>query len=292
MDENLSEEVYSMQTNQNQSREDVEEAIVLCKENITELRHNLRWFNRFVYVFWSGVFVAPICFISVNAITPYKVPVLNYILQPVGVIAVVIAILATICICVAFFHDGSDVDDLLTKLGEEKQVLKKLVHRLEYIDDQALRHITPEQYIHRLPTLIQSYRKQADSYRNRFITIQIITIFLSATITSLSGGWLDKYILLPWIIPVLGFLISVLTSFTLFFKLREKGTNLQQTADAMDWEHMACTLGIGKYTGLDRIEALRLLATTSEDLRKEQQKRQLQLEQSSHVGQKALQESL
>lgn len=51
-------------------------------------------------------------------------------------------------------------------------------------------------------------------------------------------------------------------------------------------------LGIGKYAELDKPDALHLLATTSSDLHKEQQKRQLQLEQSSHVEQKALQSSI
>lgn len=83
-----------------------------------------------------------------------------------------------------------------------------------------------------------------------------------------------------------------MTSLTLFFKFREKGTNLQQTADAIGWEYRDCMLGIGKYAELDKPDALHLLATTSSDLHKEQQKRQLQLEQSSHVEQKALQSSI
>src|SRR5260370_883137 len=116
--------------------------------------------------------------------------------------------------------------------------------------------------------LITSYRKQADSYRRWFIVTQIIVILLSTTVTSLSGGWIDKYISIPWTIPVFSALISILTSFTLFFKLREKGTNLQQTADAMDLEHKACNLSIGPYKGLSRDEALILLAERTETLRK------------------------
>ena len=143
--------------------------------------------------------------------------------------------------------------------------------------------------MHQLPTLITSYRKQADSYRRWFIVTQIIVILLSATVTSLSGGWIDKYISIPWTIPVFSALISILTSFTLFFKLREKGTNLQQTADAMDLEHKACNLSIGLYKGLSRDDALILLAERTEALRKEQQQRQQQLEQSSQAEQKALQ---
>ena len=52
---------------------------------------------------------------------------------------------------------------------------------------------------------------------------------------------------------------------------------------------MACTLGIGMYKGQSKADALVLLAERAELLRKEQQQRQLQLEQSSHAEQKALQ---
>ncbi|SRR6266566_378412 len=277
-----------MQTNQNQTREGIEAAIEESNEAIADCKHKLRWFIRGVYVFWFGVFIAATAFVADTVITSYNIPNLNSILQTIGISAGVISVLIGIGLGYSY-SEISHISDWLKELGKEKQLLKRLVHRLAYIDEQALRHITLEQYIHQLPTLIKTYSRQADHYRNQFIIIQIITIFLSATITSLSGGWLDKYILLPWIIPVLGLLISILTSFTLFFKFREKGTNLQQTADAIGWEYRDCMLGIGKYAGLDKPEALHLLAMTSADLHKEQQKRQLQLEQSSHVEQKALQ---
>jgi hypothetical protein len=279
-----------MQTKLNQTREDVEAAIEVSKEAIDDCKHKLRWFNRGVYFSCSGVFIAAIAFVADIVVTSYNIPNLNSILQTIGFSVGVISILIGIGLGYSY-SENIRVRDWLKELGEDKQVLKRLVHRLAYIDEQALRYITPEQYIHQLPTLIKTYSRQADRYRNRFITIQIITIFLSATITSLSGGWLDKYILIPGIIPVLGLLISILTSFTLFFKFREKGTNLQQTADAIGWEYRDCMVGIGKYAGLDKPEALHLLATTSADLHKEQQKRQLQLEQSSHAEQKALQSS-
>lgn len=279
-----------MQTNQNQTREDIEAAIEVNKEVIDDCKHKLRWFLRGFYVCCSGVVIAAISFLIVNAVTTFNFPVLNSILQPIGIGAVVISIIIGLGLGY-YYSENSHISDWFKELREAKQVFKRLVHRLAYIDEQALRHITLEQYIHQLPPLIKSYSRRADRYRTWFIIIQIITILLSAAITSLSGGWLDKYIVLPWSIPVLSFLISILTSLTLFFKFREKGTNLQQTADAIGWEYRDCMVGIGKYAGLDKPEALHLLATTSADLHKEQQKRQLQLEQSSHAEQKALQSS-
>jgi magnesium-transporting ATPase (P-type) len=221
-------------------------------------------------------------------IFPFNLPFLQSLLWPVGGLAgAVSAIIGFVLI--GYYSDERSIRNHLKDLREAKHILAKLLRHLEYYDEQALRHLSPEQYMHQLPLLIASYRKRADRYRQWFVVLQIITIFLSAGITSLSGGWLDKYVSIPWIIPVLGALISILTSLTLFFKFREKGTNLQQTSDALDWEHMACTLGIGIYKGLGKADALVLLAERAEALRKEQQQRQLQLEQSSHAEQKALQ---
>ena len=108
--------------------------------------------------------------------------------------------------------------------------------------------------------------------------------------TSISGGWVDKYIHpIPLAIPVLSLAIGIITSLTLVFKPREKGTNLQQTADAMDLELTAYNLGIGDYEDKDNDKTLTILAKKTWSLRKDQQQRQQQLEQSSQAEQKALQ---
>ncbi len=171
-------------------------------------------------------------------------------------------------------------------LREAKHYLKKFLKLQADYDKYSL---NPTQYKRSLPNLIASYRKRADWHRGWYVWTQIFVIILSATVTSLSGGWLDHYVALSWTIPVLSGIVSILTSITLFFRLREKGANLQQTADEMDLEYTACSLGIGDYKGMDEREALTLLIERAEALRKEQQQRQQQLEQSSHAEQKALQ---
>ena len=55
----------------------------------------------------------------------------------------------------------------------------------------------------------------------------------------------------------------------------------------MDLEHTACSLRIGVYIGLDDKDAHVKLAERAETLRKEQQQKQLLLEQASHVEQKS-----
>jgi hypothetical protein len=118
-----------MQTNQNQTREDIEAAIEGLKDNIYELKHKLRWSMRAFFVFCSGVFIAAVSFLIVNADTPYNIPVLNSILQPIGFGAVVISILAGIVLFGLYNEGNSHIGDWLKELGEDKQVLKRLVHR-------------------------------------------------------------------------------------------------------------------------------------------------------------------
>jgi prefoldin subunit 5 len=271
------------------TREDYEAAIEMAKDRISDEKYALRWLFRAYWAFGGSLVIAPIAFTM-----GWIFPGVNTILSWVGGTACFVAFCLGIGIAAVFLAEDRTsrrIHEHRKRLRETQRILEKLQRRLASFEEQALRHLTPEQYMHQLPKLISSYRRQADGYRNRFIAMQIVTILLSAAITSLSGGWLDRYIVLPWVIPVMSAIISVLTSFTLFFKFREKGVNLLETANGLDWEHMACTLGIGKYEGLSRADALRLLAKTCEDLRKEQQKRQVQLEQSSHAEQKALQAS-
>jgi len=268
------------------TREGLEFAIEDIKEMMYEHRYALRWFTRGMSIFWLGVITAFIAFVVV---IPLNIQVLQSLFETIGFVAAFVTLFAGI-VLFAFYMTLEPIRYHQKHLRENKRLLEKLLRRLAYVDEQALRHLTPEQYMHQIPGLIASYRKQADQYRWRFTVIQIIVILLSAMITSLSGGWLDKYLVVPWIIPVFSALISIFTSLTLFFKWREKGTNLQQTADSMDWELMACTLGVGVYEGVtSKEDRLTLFAKRTEALRKEQQQRQLQLEQSSHAEQKALQ---
>ena len=255
------------------TREDIEAEIEACKETIHDIEHELRWLIRSTRVTWITSIIAIVIF---AILSPLNIPRVQPILEVIGTVAAAITLIAWIGIAVTLASDyethRKPINSNRNNRRIAKRQLAKLHRKLAYYDEQAVKHLTTEQYINQLPRLIASYRKRADRYRNWFVTTQLITIFLSAAITSLSGGWLDRYFQIPWVIPVISTAISILTSITLFFKFREKGTNLQQTADAMDWEHMACTLGIGRYKNMTREAALVELAEQAENLRKEQQK--------------------
>ena len=273
------------------THESILDEVEECEEAILEIRHELRWYILGVRIFQVGFAVCGVGVVVVSI----GVPLLEYLLQGVTTVAGIVAAIDGFAL-VMIRATGSysleeDTNHYLKDLRAAKLKLAKLKRELAYFDEYTFDHLPHrEQYIRRLPDLIADYRKRADGYRHWFVITQITTIVLSAFITSLSGGWLDKYISIPWSIPVLSGAISILTSITLFFKFREKGFNLQQTADAIDMELKAYQLCIEDYEGLDNDKASAQLTKRTERLRKEQQKRQQQLEQSSQTEQKSLQQ--
>ncbi len=259
-------------------REDLEERVDFWQKEIDEKREKLWWFT---LVFRCFLFILALGIIALILGNIFALAAL----QTIGGISLFISVFTTIGF-ISYYAISFEIREHLKDLSEAKHYLAKFLKLQAEFDKRSL---NPTRYKHALPNLIDSYRRRADRFRNWYICTQIVIIILSATVTSLAGGWLDRYIALPWTVPVLSGVVSILTSVTLFFRFREKGANLQQTADEMDLEYTACSLGIGDYKGMDEREALTLLIERAEALRKEQQQRQQQLEQSSQAEQKALQ---
>lgn len=126
---------------------------------------------------------------------------------------------------------------------------------------------------------VEEYRKLAARNRrvhNLFQGVIIVGSILVTSITSASAE--DKWY--SWIGVVTAALVSVSAGFTGYFKYRERSFNQQQTADAIEKEYKAVELMIGDYNTKEE-EALKAFAKKVEDLKEEQRKRELQLEQSS-----------
>lgn len=75
------------------------------------------------------------------------------------------------------------------------------------------------------------------------------------------------------------FTVGLAAGFMGYFKFRERSFYLQQTADAIEAEDNAMTLGIGEYQKLAWPDALAKLVDRIEYLRNEQRRRQQQLDQ-------------
>src|SRR5215469_2328856 len=146
-----------MATNQAQSREDSETAIETCKDEIYQHKHEIRWFLRGVRVFWLGIAIGFVVFV---VIFPFNVPYLQSLFASIGGVALALALIIGIGLAITY-SEYSSIGDHLKEIRQEKRTLAKLLHQLAYFDEQALRHLSSEQYMHQIPLLIKWYRKRA-----------------------------------------------------------------------------------------------------------------------------------
>lgn len=131
--------------------------------------------------------------------------------------------------------------------------------------------------------LIRQYQVGAKRNRRMYYTLQITIIFCSLLVTGLTSGLTGLVTIFrtPWITPAISFSVSFLTALITLFRFRERGHNLQQTADAIEFEISCARRGIFGYKKLPEDDAYTKLAEEVERLINEQRKRQQQLEQSS-----------
>ena len=127
---------------------------------------------------------------------------------------------------------------------------------------------------------IGEYRRAAGRNRRVHNTFQAIILAGSVIVTSLTSAGLES----PWMrwsAAVIAALVSISAAFTGYFKFRERSFNQQQTADAIEKEYKAVELRIERYDLNDEDHVLKVYASKVDELKEEQRKRELQLEQSS-----------
>lgn len=130
------------------------------------------------------------------------------------------------------------------------------------------------------PTLVEQYRQFAKRNRRVHNLLQGVIIVGSIVTTSLTSAGIRAETF-RWAAVATSIGVGVSAGFTGYFKFRERSFNQQQTADAIEKELNAATLGIERYSGKDEERTLTEFAERVEALREEQRKRELQLEQSS-----------
>ncbi len=209
-----------------------------------------------------------------------------------SIFAVWIAVLSGILLAILviyFFVDYKDYGENYGFRGIER--IKELIAIKNEIEDTQVKltfleiYQTPSlvQYKNQLPHLITGYQRESNRYRRIHYTTQIMIILASLLVSGLTSG-LTGLIGIggnAWIAPTLSLLVSFMTALTALFRFRDRGFNLQQTADSIEFEMSASELRIFDYKGLTDEQALCELAERTERLKNEQRKRQQQLEQAS-----------
>jgi len=128
--------------------------------------------------------------------------------------------------------------------------------------------------------IISQFRARATRNLRTHNSIQAVIIIGSiaaSTTTAIMAGSHP----LSWISTGLTALVSITAGMAAYFKFRERGYNLQSTADEIEKNYNAAQFHIDEYGEIeDEDDRLRLFARNVERLREEQRKRELQLEQS------------
>lgn len=168
-----------------------------------------------------------------------------------------------------------EIEELEVKL----RVLKTYRTKLLTVGEQF------ELYKDELLQTIQKYQHKANRHRGAFFALQMIIIACSLFVGSLTSGLTNLISIFGnhWIAPAFSFTVSFLTAMVTLFRPREKGYNLQQTADAIEYEISCANKRIYGYEGLDDRQVYTKLAQEVEKMKNEQKKRQQQLEQSSET---------
>lgn len=133
---------------------------------------------------------------------------------------------------------------------------------------------------------IAQYRKSATKNRRVHNVFQLVIIsgsIVTSTLTAMNEG---ANRVLSISTSALSALVGISAGVTGYFKFRERGYNLQSTADEIEKHYNASQFMLDDYAGQDgaplgEAERLRLFARYVERLKEEQRKRELQLEQSS-----------
>lgn len=138
--------------------------------------------------------------------------------------------------------------------------------------------------------IIDQYRRGANRNRRVHNFFQVIIITGSIVTSSLTAMNNGNSIALRLGAASLSGFVGISAGVTGYFKFRERGYNLQSTADEIEKHYNASQFMLDEYAGSDsnshlsEDDRLRMFARYVERLKEEQRKRELQLEQSSSAS--------
>ncbi|WP_173101326.1 SLATT domain-containing protein [Actinomadura verrucosospora] len=160
--------------------------------------------------------------------------------------------------------------DLETELERARLQAARL-----HLSESTRRHIYREE----VPRSVEHYRQGQRYYRRVHNALQSIVI-VGSLASSTIAGLAEVKGMQKWLLVGVTFSVGLASGFTGYFKFRERGFYLQQTADSVDEEFQSLHLGVGRYKNIDsEEEALSEFAERVEAIKSEQRKREQQLDQ-------------
>ena len=130
--------------------------------------------------------------------------------------------------------------------------------------------------------VIAQYGRESRHYRRVHNSLQSLIMVGSTAMTTIAALNVPDWSWQNLTVVGLGFSVTLASTFTGYFKYRERSYALRQTADAIEEELNAVMLGIGEYSRFTEQQAAEALAKFTqrvERLRNEQRRREQQLDQ-------------
>lgn len=139
-----------------------------------------------------------------------------------------------------------------------------------------------ERYKESMPELVERYRIVANHYRRIYNSLQGFIIIGALTASTLAGAF-ESVHWARWVAVGLTAAVGISSAIGSHFKLSERSTEMQKTADLIEVEFRAVEFGIGDYSELNHDEALRQFVEKVERIRAEHMTQKRQLDQPSDV---------
>ncbi|MFH8626550.1 DUF4231 domain-containing protein [Streptomyces vietnamensis] len=168
-----------------------------------------------------------------------------------------------------------------TELREELLNNREALRRLSALSPTSLRE-RRGLYREDLADVVAQYQRDGRRYRRVHNALQSLVMVGSTAMTTLAALEAKEWNWQTISVISLGFCVTLASAFTGYYKYRERSYFLRQTADAIEEEMNALSLGVGEYAQFgqeDADQALALFTSRVEVLRNEQRRREQQLDQ-------------
>ncbi|MFI1852941.1 DUF4231 domain-containing protein [Streptomyces sp. NPDC020480] len=167
------------------------------------------------------------------------------------------------------------------------QMRDSLAVKREELRRESLRvhpPLTERRSVYREDTaqVIDRYMRESRRYRRVHNSLQSLIMIGSTAVTTIAALNPADWSWQSLSVVGIGFSVTLASTFTGYYKYRERSYFLRQTADAIEEELNAVMLGIGEYrqfTEAEEGEALAKFTQRVESLRNEQRRREQQLDQ-------------
>ncbi|MFD6186118.1 DUF4231 domain-containing protein [Streptomyces goshikiensis] len=169
----------------------------------------------------------------------------------------------------------------MAELQDRLDVNRTALRRVNALTPVSLRE-QRGMYREEVAAVIENYQTESRKYRRVHNSLQSLIMVGSTTITTVAALDAKEWTWQTITVITLGFCVTLASTFTGYYKYRERSYFLQQTADAIEEEANAVVLGVGEYSVFgedEQDQALAKFTQRVETLRNDQRRRQQQLDQ-------------